>query len=72
MFEYRISPLFEAVNDYFRIGTGPKYMAMTFELAPQLVKIVNFAVKYHPDGSVGMPHGLVSARQIDDGKPAKT
>jgi hypothetical protein len=61
MFEYSVSPLLEAMNDYFGIGTRLKDMAMTFELAPQLLKIVDFAIKYHPDGAVGMPHGLVSA-----------
>jgi hypothetical protein len=72
MFEYGVSPLLEAMNDYLGIGTRPKDMAMTFELAPQLLKIVDFTIEYHPDGAVGMPHGLVSARKIDDGKSAKT
>jgi hypothetical protein len=61
MFKYSISPLLESVDDYFRIGVRLKDMAMTFELVPQFLKIVDFAVKNHPDRTVGMPHGLVAA-----------
>jgi hypothetical protein len=72
MLEYSVSPLPVAVNNYLRIGTRLKDMAMTFELVTQFLKIVNFAIKYDPYGAIGMPHGLVSARKIDDGKSAKT
>src|SRR5512146_2242813 len=64
--ENLISPLLISMHDDFGIGIRPKHMAARLQFAPQLFKIVDFAVEHHPYGFCLIRHGLVSAAEIDD------
>src|SRR5436190_10774177 len=44
---------------------------MGFEFMPKFQKVVDLTIENHPDGFFTIRHGLVTAREIDDGEPAK-
>src|SRR5438477_12672119 len=47
-------------------------VASPFEFETQLLKVIDLAVKDDPNCFVSIRHRLMSARQVDDGKPSKT
>ena len=69
--EHLVAPLLVSVDDDLGVRPRAERVAESFQLAPQLQKIVDLAVEHHPDGLVLIGHGLMTAREIDDGEPPK-
>ena len=70
--EHLLAPLLITVDDDFGIGVRAEHVPVSFQFALQFREVVDFAVEDHPDGFFLVRHGLVTARKVDDGEPAKT
>ena len=60
------------MDDYFRVGIRPKLITLALQLRSQLSIIVNLAIEDYPNGFFCVRHRLMTAGQIDDGKPAES
>src|SRR5689334_19708623 len=60
------------MDDDFRIRVGPERMAGRLQFGSQLFEVVDFTVEDHPDGLRLVGHRLMTASQIDDGKPSES
>ena len=55
------APLLISVNNHFGVRPCPEMMAALFKFSAQFLKVIDLAVKDHPDRFFGVGHGLVSA-----------
>ena len=70
MFYAALAVFFKGVDNRFRVGMRLEFMAERFQLALQLAEVVNLAIKNNGDFFITAGDGLVSAREVDDGKTA--
>jgi hypothetical protein len=67
-----ITPRLVSVDQHLCVASRHKSMPLSFQFTPQFPVVVYFAVEDHPDGSVFVGHGLMSATEIDDTEAAHT
>src|ERR1043165_2802721 len=61
---------FIRVNDRFRVAGRFELMAPGFQILPQLLEVINFAVESNPYGSVLIAHRLAGfGAKVDDREP---
>src|SRR5262249_43783289 len=65
------APPLVSMNDYFGVGLCSEGVPIAFQFFLQFWKIVNLAVKRHPNGSFWITHRLVSAGKINDRQTSK-
>src|SRR5690242_9560508 len=70
--KHLVAPLFVAVDNDFGVRFGAEDVAALLELALELLEVVDFTVKGDPDGFLGVRHGLMAARKVDNREPAET
>src|SRR5712692_8566768 len=63
------APFLVAVNDHLSIRSSAELIAAAFKFGAQLFEIVDLAIQNDPNRFLDIGHRLVSARQINDGKP---
>ena len=58
------------MDDHFRIGGGRKHMAALLQLAAEVAKVVDLAVKHNPNRAVLIVDRLASGLEINDAQAA--
>src|SRR2546428_9654616 len=58
------------MHDDFCISARAELMALCFQLVPKRLKVVDLTVENDPNAIVLIADGLVSAGNVNDGKPA--
>src|SRR6266567_4946536 len=66
------SPLAIAVHNNLSVTVGSEMISQLLKLQSYFFEIVNFTIKNHPDGFVGVGHWLMATRQIDDRQATKS
>ena len=67
--EHRQAPLLVAEQDRLGVALGAEFVARRFEIAADILEIVDFAVEDDVEQPVGLVHRLVGAgRGVDDGE----
>jgi hypothetical protein len=67
-FDAAVTVFLVRVDDRFGVGVSPEPVAAGFEIAPQLMVVVDFSVEYDPDRPVFIGHGLLTTGAVDDRK----